>query len=562
MNLTEEASELPIPIHTVSLLPPSTPSEDIQMAIIAALRPHISNKMPMRLLAFNYAGSLVQLIGRDEMFRLILQRAYAEAVRSRFQAEWAEAGQVASATKTVAAWMSERRRKATLVSELVEHHTRYAILSHAWIRDTPGDVVYTDWAARARNPRGWRKIAKFCEVAARRHGVALAWMDTVCIDKSSSSELDEAIRSMYKWYRGAYVCIAYLAETRALRDMDRDAWFTRGWTLQELLAPHDIRFYNMDWEDLLVRRGTDPPPEPAAVVSMIEEKIGWATTITSDELALCRRGEVEKIPISRRLQLAARREVTREEDAAYSVMGLLGVDISVAYGEGAARASFRLLRELLSSKKHVLDIFNHDYRRPSGNTLVPFAIQDYLYRSTAFDFSGVDAGSSLDHWQPLEPIVLTHLGVRVPLLLFPSLRASSDADLNQPYSPKGDFSGSVTLYQYQKSYNLLDKRLYADNEPLSPATSIHEGDYAPLIVTFGLLNFSVEKGDIVLPYQGFSVPLDCGPISPGDVHPSDSIKILKAVTAAVLQLRSTNKKNRVSVGELKKHGIQLTTLYL
>lgn len=516
----------------------------------------------MRLLAFNYAGSLVQLIGRDEMFRLILQRACAAATRSRFQAEWAEAGQVASATKTVAAWMSERRRKATMIAELVENHTRYAILSHTWIRETPGDVVYTDWATRARNPRGWRKIAKFCEVAARRHGVALAWMDTVCIDKASSSELDEAIRSMYKWYRGAYVCIAYLAETRALRDMDRDAWFTRGWTLQELLAPRDVRFYNMDWEDLLVRRSTDPPPDPAAATSMIEEKIGWASTITSDELALCRRGEVEKIPISRRLQLAARREVTREEDAAYSVMGLLGVDISVAYGEGAARASFRLLRELLSSKKHVLDIFNHGYRNASGNTLIPFVIQDYLHRSTAFDFSGGDAGSSLDQWQPVEPIVLTHLGVRVPLLLFPSLRTSSDADPNRQYSPKGDFSGSVTLYEYRKSYNLLDKRIYADGEPFSPESSIDEGDHAPLIVAFGMLNFKLDKGDIVLPYQGFSVPLDCGPISPGDVHPSDSITILKTVTAEVLQLKSTNKKNRVSVRELGKHGMQLVILYL
>ena len=78
----------------------------------------------MRLLAFNYAGSLVQLIERDEIFRLVLQRACVAATRSRFQADWAEASQI-SATKTVAAWMSERRRKAALINELVEHHTRY-----------------------------------------------------------------------------------------------------------------------------------------------------------------------------------------------------------------------------------------------------------------------------------------------------------------------------------------------------------------------------------------------------------------------------------------------------
>ena len=369
---------------------------------------------------------------------------------------------------------------------------------------------------------------------------------------------------MYKWYRGAYVCIVNLAETRALRDMDRDAWFTRGWTLQELLAPRDVRFYNMDWEDLLVRRTTDAEQDPAVIKTMIEEKIAWATTITPDELPLCSRGEVEKIPISRRLQLAARREVTREEDAAYSVMGLLGVDISVAYGEGAARASFRLLRELLSSKKHVLDIFNHDYRSASGNSLIPSTIQDYLHRSTAFDFPGGDAGSLLDQWQPVEPIVLTHLGVRVPLLLFPSLRASSDADPGQQYFPKGDFSGNVTLYQYKQGYNLLDKRIYADDEPLSPEVRSINGDdtNVPLVVTFGVLNFSVEMGDIVLPHQGFSVPLDCGPISPWDVRPSYNIKILKTVTVEVLHLKCTNQKNRVPVGNLGKHGIQLVTLYL
>ncbi len=77
---------------------------------------------------------------------------------------------------------------------------------------------------------------------------------------------------MYKCTAEAYVCIVHLAETRALRDMDRDAWFTRGWTLQELLAPRDVRFYNMDWRTCSCAAPRTSEQDPAVIKTMIEEK--------------------------------------------------------------------------------------------------------------------------------------------------------------------------------------------------------------------------------------------------------------------------------------------------
>ncbi|KJA29042.1 hypothetical protein HYPSUDRAFT_634491 [Hypholoma sublateritium FD-334 SS-4] len=301
---TVESETDSVPLIASPLVP--IPHESIQSGIIKVLRPHISNKMPIRVLAFDSAGAGMKLIDRNEMFRRVLHSAFIGASQPDFQIAWMEAEELANSPPL--GWQEAGRRHNKLITELVEYHARYAILSHTWIRDTPGDVVFKDWEIRESNPRGYSKIAKFCEVAARDHGVAFGWMDSICINKDSSSELDESIRSMYKWYRAAYVCITYLAETRLLEDMQRDSWFTRGWTLQELLAPQSTRFYDMDWDDLLIERD-DPLDLPffplPRTEAEINEKIRERTSITEDELTLCRCGDAEKIPISRRLELAS-----------------------------------------------------------------------------------------------------------------------------------------------------------------------------------------------------------------------------------------------------------------
>lgn len=102
--------------------------------------------------------------------------------------------------------------------------------------------------------------------------------DTCCIDKASSVELDEAICSMYRWYRDATVCIVHLADTVMLADVTRDEWFKRGWTLQELLAPQRIKFFNKNWQPLTAAhndKDKDSPLLPA---------LSDATTISEDDL--------------------------------------------------------------------------------------------------------------------------------------------------------------------------------------------------------------------------------------------------------------------------------------
>ncbi|KAF9470497.1 hypothetical protein BDN70DRAFT_916131 [Pholiota conissans] len=207
--------------------------------------------------------------------------------------------------------------------QLIDSVTEYAILSHTWLHSEPGEITYDLWRKRdfdLLHP-GYRKLVQFSRAAPENHGMSLGWMDTVCIDKSSSSELDESIRSMYKWYQNSSICITYLAESSSVADMANDTWFTRGWTLQELLAPQALKFYDRNWNQL-TSSADDKCHEG------VQEQIKLATSITKYELT---KNHMSSHPISRKLQWAAKRCVTRGEDTAYSLMGIFDVSMSIAY---------------------------------------------------------------------------------------------------------------------------------------------------------------------------------------------------------------------------------------
>ncbi len=215
---------------------------------------------------------------------------------------------------------------------------RYAVLSHVWQlqEDSFQDIQALRFIADALTHAG-PKIRGVCEVA-REDGFEWVWIDTCCIDKSSSTELSEAINSMYSWYAQAAFCYAYLHDVEDEDDTASECssfraskWFTRGWTLQELIAPRDVAFLSFSWSII----GTKD-----TLAAVVEEITGI------DHDVLTHTQSLEYVSIARRMSWAAYRQTTREEDLAYSLMGLFGVHMPTIYGEGR-NAFLRLQEEIL-----------------------------------------------------------------------------------------------------------------------------------------------------------------------------------------------------------------------
>ncbi|KAI1073367.1 heterokaryon incompatibility protein-domain-containing protein [Whalleya microplaca] len=240
----------------------------------------------------------------------------------------------------------------TLEREYVESPKpkSYAILSHTWESDG-SEVSFAQFGdlRTAKALPGFTKIQR-TTVIARERGLAHAWVDTVCIDKSSSAELSEAINSMYRWYSLAAVCLAYLSDLPSAArvanfypeagadDVRRlqgtyfkmCRWFTRGWTLQELLAPAELEFYDSGWSLYGDKR---------ALVAEVAD----LTHIRPDVL----RGETrpQGVSVACRMSWAAGRETRRPEDRAYCLLGLFDIHMALLYGEGE-RAFVRLQEEI------------------------------------------------------------------------------------------------------------------------------------------------------------------------------------------------------------------------
>ncbi|KAK0713753.1 heterokaryon incompatibility protein-domain-containing protein [Lasiosphaeria miniovina] len=222
----------------------------------------------------------------------------------------------------------------------------YAVLSHTWKDDQ--EVTFRSFMGSAgdyghgMSKPGFRKIAKTCQLAKDR-GIRYAWVDTCCIDKSSSAELSEAINSMFQWYAQAEVCFVYLADLTTTDDDDFRScrWFRRGWTLQELIAPCAIEFYDASWAP----RGTK-----ASLTSLLSS----ITRIDADVLLNHRL--LPSIPVAKRMSWAADRGTTRIEDRAYCLFGIFDVHLPLIYGEGAK--SFIRLQEAIIQESTDLSLFS------------------------------------------------------------------------------------------------------------------------------------------------------------------------------------------------------------
>jgi hypothetical protein len=210
----------------------------------------------------------------------------------------------------------------------------YAILSHTWGRDED-EVTFENWNdGIAKSKAGYAKIHFCCEQAAKDN-LGYFWIDTLCIDKTSSAELSEAINSMYTWYQGANVCYAYLGDVSSRKSFSDSRWFTRGWTLQELVAPEKVMFFDCNWKLLGSR------------VDLCED-ISECTQIPRTILTGSR--HPDHFSIAQRMSWAARRQTKRVEDRAYSMLGILQIQMSLLYGEGL-NAFIRLQEEIMKSSE-------------------------------------------------------------------------------------------------------------------------------------------------------------------------------------------------------------------
>ncbi|KAF7195872.1 Vegetative incompatibility protein HET-E-1 [Pseudocercospora fuligena] len=213
----------------------------------------------------------------------------------------------------------------------------YAILSHTWSIDRQQpEFTYDDLInSHERRGQGWQKIEDCCELA-RDQEIDYIWIDTCCINADNSRELEEAINSMYRFYQQAKVCYAFLSDlhTTSLVDLAACRWFTRGWTLQELLAPPEVLFYNAQMY-------------PVGTRSDLAEQIAGITNIDKHFLKTSGRIRVDTASIAQRMSWASRRQTTKREDNAYCLMGLFNVSMFLHYGEGACNAFFRLQEQIL-----------------------------------------------------------------------------------------------------------------------------------------------------------------------------------------------------------------------
>ena len=304
---------------------------------------------------------------------------------------------------------------------------KYAIFSHTW-----GDqeVLFRHvWEKNfpSNASSGSRKIRNACAEAVKDRWEYI-WVDTCCINKESSAELSEAINAMYQWYEASEVCYVYLSDVSpSAKKLRESRWFTRGWTLQELLAPRLVKFYNQNWQYLAckdlrdelwrdkeymrsvadfytTKQGRKVPSAPVGRAPTFLAELADVTRIAIPYLT-----GLSTASVAQKMSWLAKRQTKRGEDIAYCMLGIFDVNMPLLYGEGKTKAFRRLQSEILkTSYDDSIFVWNNPDLWSSG--LLANSPHDFIdcgnIKSSAFEM-----GEGVSR----RPPSLTSLGVEMEL---------------------------------------------------------------------------------------------------------------------------------------------------
>ena len=263
----------------------------------------------------------------------------------------------------------------------------YAILSHVWgkqeqsFQDIKLLAEAVQGTSESPRDRAGSKIRACCELA-EKHGYRWVWIDTCCIDKTSSAELSEAINSMFRYYSMAEICYAYLEDVSSASDNNlrptglyskafrNSKWHTRGWTLQELIAPKFLVFLSKEWLPLATKSDLAPTLELITEIPVAVLKLELHFT---------------DISVAQRMSWAARRETTREEDRAYSLFGIFDINMPTLYGEG--QKAFQRLQEEILRNNPDTTLFAWGHCSSGADRLPPLGSSDHIHKRASYLFA-------------------------------------------------------------------------------------------------------------------------------------------------------------------------------
>ncbi|KAM0263781.1 hypothetical protein ACHAQJ_001099 [Trichoderma viride] len=270
----------------------------------------------------------------------------------------------------------------------------YAILSHTWGKESE-ELHLIDVKDGNINKPGVGSI-KFrgCCQQAKSDDLEYVWIDTCCIDKTNQVELGEAINSMFRWYSRAAVCYAYLSDVPdgdnpSTHEFQTSRWFKRGWTLQELLAPKHVKFYNSNWRNIGTKGN-----RCTAIQGITHVPRQFLLGIA----------ELQNASVAQRMSWVAQRETTRAEDLAYCLLGIFGITMPMIYGEGGKQAFFRLQEQIMKTTRDDSILawgFNSEIDEPSTSNPSQF-IEGEILAAAPSDFA--NSGHIITREQATNPL--------------------------------------------------------------------------------------------------------------------------------------------------------------